>query len=140
MSEHIATVEWHLGDGTFDTSYDRTHVWRFDCGVEVPASAAPHLFGDPSRVDPEEAFVAPISSCHMLWCLYLAAEDGFVVGSYVDHASGVMARDKQGPMRITRVELRPEIAWIGDAPDSEAITDLHERSHRRCFIANSVTS
>ena len=133
MSEHTAQVEWQLGDGSFGGDYDRSHVWRFDGGVEVPASSAPTLHGDPTRVDPEEAFVASISSCHMLWFLFLASEDGLVVESYVDDAVGVMRRTDRGVMAITDVELRPAVTWRGDAPESTVIADLHDRSHHKCF-------
>lgn len=138
MSEHTATIEWNLDGADFGPGYDRTHVWRFDGGVEVPASSAPNLFGDPSRVDPEEAFVASIASCHMMWFLYLAAEDGLVVESYVDEPVGVMRRVESGVQAITDVELRPVIRWNGDEPPAEAVVDLHDRSHHQCFIANSV--
>ena len=140
MSDHIAHVEWQLGDGSFGPDYHRTHIWRFDGGVEVPASSAAHLHGDPSQVDPEEAFVASISSCHMLWFLFLAAEDGWVVESYVDDAVGHLERIGRGVSAVTKVELRPAVSWRGPEPDGDALADLHDRSHHRCFIANSVRS
>lgn len=140
MSEHGVTVEWERGDADFGLRYDRSHVWRFDAGIEVAASSAPGLRGDPDRVDPEEAFVASVSSCHMLWFLHLAAEAGRVVDRYVDDAVGTMTRDEQGVTWITHVDLRPTIAWSGDAPTAEDVEALHEESHRRCFIANSVRS
>lgn len=138
MSEHVAQIEWQRGDAEFSTAYDRTHVWRFDSGVEVPASSAPGLFGDPSRVDPEEAFVASISSCHMMWFLYLAAAAGHVVDRYCDDAVGTMGRDDRGVTWITDVDLRPTIEWSTAAPTPEQVTALHHESHERCFIANSV--
>ena len=140
MSTHVAQIVWQRDGAEFDVAYDRTHVWRFDGGVEVPASSAPHLHGDPLRVDPEEAFVAAISSCHMLWFLFLAAEAGLVVDAYVDDAVGTMAREARGVLAITDVELRPVISWAGDEPAAAVIAALHEESHRRCFIANSVRS
>jgi organic hydroperoxide reductase OsmC/OhrA len=138
VSEHTADIEWRRDGRNFDVTYDRNHEWRFDSGVVVPASSASDLFGDPTRVDPEEAFVASISSCHMLWFLYLAAEQGSVVDSYVDRAVGHMQRDEHGVTWITDVALRPEIAWSGEAPPGAEIESLHHRSHERCFIANSV--
>jgi len=138
VSEHTSDIEWRRGGKPFDTGYDRTHTWTFDSGVTVPASAAPGLNGDPTRVDPEEAFVASISSCHMLWFLYLAAEAGHTVDAYVDHATGTMRRDERGITCITDVTLHPGTTWAGDAPTRDEIDDLHHRSHERCFIANSV--
>ncbi|MCU1486213.1 MAG: osmotically inducible protein OsmC [Actinomycetia bacterium] len=140
MSEHGVEVEWVRGGADFGVKYDRTHVWRFDGGVEVPASSAPGLLGDPSRVDPEEAFVAAISSCHMLWFLHLAAERGLVVDRYVDGAVGTMRRDPAGITWITDVDLRPAIEWSGEAPSPADVDALHHASHERCFIANSVRS
>ena len=140
MSQHSAAITWKRNGADFGTEYDRSHEWAFDGGVTVPASSAPAFFGDPSRVDPEEAFVASISSCHMLWFLALAAKAGFVIDEYVDHAVGTMGRDDTGVTWITGVELRPAISWSGPTPDSAAIEDLHHRAHQRCFIANSVRS
>jgi organic hydroperoxide reductase OsmC/OhrA len=138
VSEHVAHVDWRRDGAPFGRDYDRTHVWRFDGGVEVPASSAPGLFGDPSRVDPEEAFVASLSSCHMLWFLYLAAEQGLVVDRYRDDPEGTMRRDEHDVTWITDVELRPTIEWSGAPPGSDVVDALHAESHRRCFIANSV--
>ena len=138
MSEHVAEVAWSRGGAAFGLDYDRTHEWRFDGGVTVPASAAPALFGDPTRVDPEEAFVASISSCHMMWFLYLAAEAGLVVDRYTDAAVGVMRRTESEHSWITTVDLRPEVVWSGEVPSDEVVDALHHESHRRCFIANSV--
>ena len=140
VSLHNADITWKRNGADFGAAYDRSHEWHFDSGVVVPASSAPDFFGDPTRVDPEEAFVASISSCHMLWFLALAAKAGFVVDEYVDHAVGTMGRDDTGVTWITDVELSPSISWSGTAPDAEAINDLHHRAHGRCFIANSVRS
>jgi len=138
MSEHTVTVEWERRGATSGLEYDRSHVWRFDSGVEVPASSAPELRGDASRVDPEEAFVASISSCHMLWFLHLAADRGFDAATYTDDAVGTMRRDERGITWISDVELRPRITWTGAAPSPEIVEALHHESHERCFIANSV--
>jgi organic hydroperoxide reductase OsmC/OhrA len=140
LSEHCVEVEWIRGGADFGLRYDRAHVWRFDSGIEVPASSAPGLLGDPTRVDPEEAFVAAISSCHMLWFLHLAAEHGHVVDRYVDNAVGTMQRDATGVTWISEVDLRPAIEWSGQAPSSSDVEALHHASHERCFIANSVRS
>lgn len=140
MSHHTAAISWKRNGADFLADYDRSHEWAFDGGVVVPASSAPEFSGNPSRVDPEEAFVASISSCHMLWFLALAAKAGLVIDEYVDHAVGTMGRDDTGVTWITDVALSPTITWSSTAPDAAAITDLHHRAHERCFIANSVRS
>ena len=140
MSRYSAEVAWNRGEVAPGEDYSRSHVWRFDGGVEVPASSAPDLHGDPSCVDPEEAFVASISSCHMLWFLHLAADRGFHVRTYTDRAVGHMNRVDRGVIAITDVDLHPEIEWVGDVPDARTPAEIHDESHHRCFIANSVTS
>ena len=140
MSRYSAEVAWNRGEVAPGEDYSRSHVWRFDGGVEVPASSAPDLHGDPSCVDPEEAFVASISSCHMLWFLHLAADRGFHVRTYTDRAVGHMNRVDRGVIAITDVDLHPEIEWVGDVPDARTTAEIHDENHHRCFIANSVTS
>ena len=142
MAEHKATVEWR-SDGEFRSgSYSRAHVWRFDGGAEVPGSSSPHVvrppMSDPAAVDPEEALIAAASSCHMLWFLGLAREAGFDAASYRDEASGRMGKDERGRMAFTRIVLRPEIEWVGEGPDAEALARLHHAAHEACFIANSL--
>jgi organic hydroperoxide reductase OsmC/OhrA len=132
MSEHRAEVGWKRNGAGFGVGYDRSHWWRFDGGTVVAASSAPGLLGDPTKVDPEEAFVASISSCHMLWFLHLAGERGFVVDRYTDNAVGTMARGDDGKVWITRVDLRPDIEWSGTAPTESDIESLHHTSHERC--------
>lgn len=139
MSEHRATIDWKRGDADFTyESYDRGHTWRFEGGTVVEASAAPTYRGDPSRVDPEEAFVASLASCHMLTFLALAARKRFVVDAYTDDAVGVMEKNEDGKLAVTRVTLRPRIDFDGDAPSADALERLHEQAHEHCFIANSV--
>ena len=145
MSTHTATIHWQRGDaaGFVEGRYSRAHTWQFDGGAVVAASPSPSVvpapWSDAAAVDPEEAFVATISSCHMLWFLSLAAERGFVVDHYEDAAVGTMARIAPGRQAITEVVLRPRIAFAADhAPDAHAIAALHEAAHERCFIANSV--
>ncbi|MDX1482772.1 MAG: OsmC family protein [Woeseiaceae bacterium] len=139
-------MRWTLGDGDFTAGrYSRGHTWSFDGGVEVPASASPQVVPLPDSVaeavDPEEAFVAALSSCHMLFFLSLAAEKGVVVESYRDEAEGRMRKGDDGRIRITDVTLRPEARYrSGTAPDPALIEALHHEAHERCFIANSVTA
>jgi organic hydroperoxide reductase OsmC/OhrA len=142
--EYRATVRWKRDGAAFtDQKYSRGHLWRFDGGVEVPASSAPSSVPLPysraDAVDPEEAFVASLSSCHMLFFLFLAAKAGFVVDFYEDNAVGVMAKNERGKLYVSKVTLDPKIAFAGDKrPSPEEIAELHRRSHEECFIANSV--
>lgn len=145
MSEHTATVEWSRGDQPFsDNRYARAHDWRFDGGAVVRGSSAPSTIvpaplSDPSAVDPEEALVAALSSCHMLFFLAYAARGGFVVDRYLDEAVGLLARDERGRTSITEVTLRPAITFSGPVqPDAAALDDLHHRAHGACYIAASI--
>jgi organic hydroperoxide reductase OsmC/OhrA len=144
MSEYTATVHWQRDGAPFvDNRYSRAHRWRFDGGIEVPASSSPSVvplpMSDANAVDPEEAFVAALSSCHMLWFLSIAAEAGFVVESYDDAASGTMARNTQRQLVMTVVLLRPRVAFAGTRrPDAEEFATLHHRAHDACYLANSV--
>ena len=138
-----ATVLWRRGDQSFtDNRYSRGHVWRFDGDIEVPASSSPFVVPNYSvarAVDPEEAFVASLSSCHMLFFLSFAARAGFIIDSYEDEARGEMAKNTAGKLFVSKVTLRPIIAFSGDKRPSEVdIASLHHRSHEECFIANSV--
>lgn len=138
MSEHRATVSWErtTEDFTYET-YPRAHTWEFDGGVVVPASAAPGYAGDPDRVDPEEAFVAALSSCHMLTFLALAARKRLVVDRYRDVAVGEMEKNADGKLAITRVVLRPEVTFQ-EPPAPDVVEQMHHKAHEHCFIANSV--
>jgi organic hydroperoxide reductase OsmC/OhrA len=144
--EYTATVTWQRAGAKFtDNRYSRAHEWRFDGGTVVPASSSPHVVPVPASnaaaVDPEEAFVASLSSCHMLFFLFHAAKKGFVVDRYEDAAAGTMAKNAEGRMAMVRVVLRPRVTWAGDARPSAADLDaLHHQSHEDCFIANSVKS
>jgi organic hydroperoxide reductase OsmC/OhrA len=147
MSKHRAEIAWRRkADERFtDSKYSRAHEWKFDGGVIVPASSAvssvPSPFSKPENVDPEEALVAAISSCHMLTFLYRAAKSGFVVDSYDDCAIGTMALDSRGRQSITAVKLEPNISFSGSVqPSSDAVARLHHEAHEECFIANSVRS
>jgi organic hydroperoxide reductase OsmC/OhrA len=143
--EHTATIEWSRGEAAFlDQKYPRAHRWRFDGGAVVSGSSSPHVVpephSDPAAVDPEEAFVAALASCHMLWFLSIAAKRGFVVDTYTDHASGTMARIAKGKLGITVVVLRPCVRFRGAAPDAATHEAMHHEAHDACFIANSVRS
>jgi organic hydroperoxide reductase OsmC/OhrA len=144
MSEYFATIEWNRSGAVFtDNKYSRGHRWSFDGGVEVPASSSPHSvrlpFSVENAVDPEEALVAALSSCHMLTFLYLAAKKKFLVESYRDEAVGFMEKNAEGRLAITRVTLRPEIKFGGELiPTADELAQLHHAAHEECYIANSV--
>ena len=146
MSTYAATIRWSRNgaEGFTNGQYSRAHEWAFDGGAVVPASPSPHIvpapWNDPKGVDPEEAFVASLSSCHMLFFVDFARRAGLVIDDYVDEAEGVLEKRADGKMAMTRVTLRPRVTWAGDPPDGGAIADLHHRAHEACFIANSVTT
>jgi organic hydroperoxide reductase OsmC/OhrA len=142
--EYRATVRWRREGADFVQSrYSRAHVWAFDGGLEVPASSSPMSVPEPlskaDAVDPEEALVAAVSSCHMLFFLAFCAQAGFVVDSYEDDAAGVMTRNERGRLFLSRVTLDPKIAFQGErSPSQDELADLHRRSHDNCYIANSI--
>ena len=143
MAEHLATVSWQRDGEVFtDNKYSRAHTWRFDGGATVAASASPHIVRAPysvaSAVDPEEAFVASLSSCHMLFFLSFAAKAGYVVDRYEDEARGTLAKDADGRLAMTQVVMRPRIAFAGRQPSAEELDQLHHQAHEQCFLANSV--
>jgi len=146
MAEHTCTVAWERGSADFlDRRYSRAHTWTFDGGAVVRGSPSPHIVpppgSDPAAVDPEEAFVASLSSCHMLWFLDLAARRGYRIDRYVDHAVGTMGRNAAGKLAMTRVVLRPAVTFgPGPQPDAGSFNALHHEAHAQCFIANSVTT
>lgn len=140
---YTAVVEWACDGDYAANKYSRGHIWQFDGGLKIPASSSPTVVPQPysieAAVDPEEALVAAISSCHMMSFLDLARRAGYVVASYRDSAKGEMSRIARGKMAITKVVLKPEIMLVADSdPDPSWITDLHEKAHDVCFIANSV--
>jgi organic hydroperoxide reductase OsmC/OhrA len=146
MATHQATIRWFAspGEDFAKGQYSRAHSWTFDGGTIVPASASPHIvpmpWADAAAVDPEEAFVASLSSCHMLFFLDFARRSGVVVTSYEDEVEGVMEKGADGKVRITKVTLRPQVVFGGEKPDGAAIDALHHKAHEACFIANSVTA
>jgi organic hydroperoxide reductase OsmC/OhrA len=135
-------IHWRRDGAVFtDKRYSRAHTWRFDGGQVVPASASPHIVPLPysveANVDPEEAYIAAISSCHMLTFLSLAAPKGIVVESYTDNATGVMEK-VDGKLVVSRVALNPAIVYAGTQPSAALQAELHHMAHEQCFIANSV--
>ena len=146
MGKYTATVLWERGGQVFtDDAYSRGHTWEFDGGLSVPASASPGIVALPQsiaeNVDPEEAFVAALSSCHMLFFLSIAAARGIVVDHYRDVATGHMGKNDRGRTAITKIILRPKAAYSGEnIPDKDSIERMHGRAHELCFIANSVRS
>jgi organic hydroperoxide reductase OsmC/OhrA len=144
MSEYFSTVVWERKDQEFtDNKYSRGHLWKFDGGVTVAASSSPHVVPLPysveENVDPEEAFVASLSSCHMLFFLSLAARKKFIVEQYRDNAVGVMGKDLDGRMAMLKVTLRPRVVFGGDRqPSLQELEKMHHQSHELCFLANSV--
>jgi organic hydroperoxide reductase OsmC/OhrA len=144
--EYRARVHWERGDAVFtDQRYSRGHSWHFDGGVAVPASSSPYTVRVPlsveAAVDPEEALVAALASCHMLWFLSLAAAGRWRVDDYGDEAVGSMGRNAAGKMAMLSVTLRPRVRFSGaQLPTRAQIMQLHERAHEECFIANSVTT
>lgn len=146
MSRYTALIDWSCDTDSFtENKYSRAHSWTFDGGLTVAASSSPSIVPEPwsdaANVDPEEAFVASLSSCHMLWFLSIAGSKGFVVKSYTDNAEGVMGKNASGKLAITEVTLHPK-AVFDDAkcPSKAELSDLHKAAHDKCFIANSVNS
>ena len=146
MAKHYATIRWFAspGEDFAKGQYSRAHSWNFDGLTNVAASASPHIvslpWANPNAVDPEEAFVASVSSCHMLFFLDFARREGLVVTSYDDEAEGEMRKGNDGKVRITRIALRPRIIFGGEEPDQAVIDELHHKAHEACFIANSITT
>lgn len=144
MHQYEASIAWRRDGQVFiDNRYSRGHEWRFDGGAVVPASSSPHVVPLPmsvaANVDPEEALVAAVSSCHMLFFLSIAAKRGFVVDSYVDRAVGVMEKNSEGKIAMTRITLRPDIVFSGDRISTPQELDaIHHMSHEQCYIANSI--
>lgn len=143
-NEYFAKIVWSSDGTDFQVGkYSREHTWFFDGGVEVKASSSPHVvplpFSIENAVDPEEAFVASLSSCHMLWFLSIAAKKGFSVKSYADESIGIMGKNGEGKVAMLSVTLNPKVEFIGsNIPSSEVIESMHEIAHSECFIASSV--
>lgn len=147
MSIYTANIRWKNDSGQLfeRNKYSRGHEWNFDGGVTVPASSSPHAVRVPysveAAVDPEEALVAAVSSCHMLTFLWVASKAGFNVGSYEDNAVGEMATMEDGRQWVSKITLDPQIGWSGDkVPAAEELAHMHHEAHEVCYIANSIRS
>ena len=140
MSKHLASLRWKRNGKPFTyEGYSRDHEWIFEGGQRLTGSAAEAFLGSPEGVDPEEALVVALSSCHMLTLLAIAAKKGWTVESYDDDAEGTLGKNDAGKLSLTRVTLRPRIIFAeGKTPDAEALQRLHHQAHENCFIANSV--
>ncbi|MEZ5896454.1 MAG: OsmC family protein [Parvularculaceae bacterium] len=140
MSQHIATISWkRTTEGFGYDDYDRTHSWAFDNGLVINAAAAPAFRGDPACLDPEEAFVASLSSCHMLTFLAIASRKRLTVDAYIDDAVGHLEKNADGKLAIMRLDLRPRVVFAnGVSVDAQTLERMHHRAHEECFIANSV--
>ena len=144
MMEYTSKIVWNRNGANFgDNRYSRKHMWQFDGGIAVPASSSPHVvpvpMSDVAAVDPEEAFVASLASCHMLWFLNIAAKRRFIVDSYIDDAVGELAKNREGKFAMTVVTLKPRVTFSGEKqPTRDDIQSLHTEAHEECFIASSV--
>lgn len=144
MSEHKAIISWkRKGPEFLNGKYSREHTWRFDGGAAMPVSPSPSVvpepFSNPAHVDPEEAFVASVSSCHMLTYLFLASRQSFQIDSYDDEAVGLMTKNERGVPWVSAITLRPKIVYSGDKRPTPADEErLHHSAHEQCFIANSI--
>jgi organic hydroperoxide reductase OsmC/OhrA len=144
VSQHTTTLIWQRDNAKFtDKRYSRAHTWLFDGGASIPASSSPDVvpvpYSVPENVDPEEAFIVSLSSCHMLWFLDFAARAGYTVDSYRDEAVGLMEKNADGKMWIARVTLHPHVVFSGEKGiEGSRVSELHHQAHESCFIANSV--
>ena len=143
MKQFEANISWRRdGQAFIDNRYSRAHEWQFDGGLRVPASSSPLSvplpMSDASAVDPEEALVAALSSCHMLFFLSLAAQRGFVVDQYLDQAVGTMGKNAEGRLALTPIALRPALTFSGQQPSAEQLVAIHHDAHDKCYIANSI--
>jgi organic hydroperoxide reductase OsmC/OhrA len=145
--KYTASIFWEKKDteSFIDNKYSRKHTWAFDGGTEVPASSSPQVvplpMSDASALDPEEAFVAAISSCHMLFFLSIAASSNYIIETYEDKAEGIMSKNESGQMVMADIILKPKIIFSGpNIPTAEQINSLHDSAHKKCYLANSVKS
>lgn len=142
---YSATILWkkEAGDTFVDNKYSRAHTWIFDGGIELAASSSPHVVPLPmskeAAVDPEEAFVASLSSCHMLWFLSIAAAKQFTVEHYEDHAEGTLSKNEEGKLAMTEIVLKPKVIFSGKMiPSAQQLDELHHKAHEKCYLASTV--
>jgi organic hydroperoxide reductase OsmC/OhrA len=140
MSEHKVYLRWkNRGEDFFYKTYDRTHLWEFEGGTTIEASAAPDYLGKAVLVNPEEAFAASLSSCHMLTFLAIASMKKYMISTYEDNAVAILGKNENRKMVVKTLYLRPNINFEGDnIPNKTTIDEMHDRAHKECFIANSV--
>lgn len=143
MHQYESRICWNRSEQKFiDNRYSRAHEWKFDGGLQIPASSSPLIvpvpMSDPAAVDPEEALVAAVSSCHMLFFLSFAAKRGLVIDQYVDNAVGIMDKNDEQKVAMTRITLHPQIIFAGESPSREELEKLHHRAHEECYIASSL--
>jgi organic hydroperoxide reductase OsmC/OhrA len=143
MSQHKAIIRWQYSGKDFcKGKYSREHTWEFDGGITLAASPSPSVvlvpYSNPANVDPEEAFVAAVSSCHMMSFLYVASKAGVNVASYRDEAIGILTKNTAGKYWISKVTLQPQIEYVGDSPSAEQLHHLHHAAHEECYIASSI--
>ena len=139
VSRHVATINWQRqSDGFNYQDYNRDHSWTFAGGTRVNASAAPEFLGTAENVDPEEAFVASVSACHMLTFLAICAGKKIIVNSYTDKAVGYLEKNNVGRPAVTRIELSPRIRFEAQPPEDKVVQEIHHTAHEQCFIANSI--
>lgn len=142
MGKHVATVRWESDGNFLSGTYSRAHILEFDGGASVAGSSSPAMvsipMSDPAGVDPEEALIAAVAACHMLWFLSIAQAAGLDIVRYRDAASAVMGRNAEGRIAVTRITLRPGILFAGQRPDEAQLARLHHEAHESCFIANSL--
>ncbi|TQF67968.1 OsmC family protein [Pseudoalteromonas luteoviolacea] len=147
MAKYTAEIAWQRtpNEKFVDQKYSRAHTWTFDGGVTVAASSSPTIvplpYSNADNVDPEEAFVASLSSCHMLFFLHFAAKAGLIVDSYTDTAQGIMANNQQGKLAMAQIVLKPSVTWQNQITiELSTLESLHHQAHEACFLANSVHS
>jgi organic hydroperoxide reductase OsmC/OhrA len=142
MSQHTITLQWIRNTPDFNySSYSRNHIIKYGEGSTICASSAPEYYGDPKCLDPEQAFVMSVSSCHMLTFLALTSKKGYIVDKYLDNAFGELGKNNLGKTAMVKIELSPEVYFSGEnLPSLEKYFDLHTQAHKACFIANSIAS
>ncbi|MDA1353736.1 MAG: OsmC family protein [bacterium] len=140
MSIHHTQLNWKLTAESFAyETFNREHTMTYKDGLSIPASSAPDYLGKPAHVDPEEALIGAVSSCHMLTFLALASKKRYTVSAYADNAQGTLEKNNDGVLAITTIQLHPKITFEGEKiPNAEELAAMHDKAHQHCFIANSI--